>query len=313
MRRLDDRTLRGSYPPLVTPFRDGRIDLDAFTALVDRQVREGSHGIVVCGTSGEASSLSARERLELVRAAVRASAGRLPVVAATGSASFEETSDLTRQAEAAGADAVLIVTPYYVRPSQDGLVEYFAATAGCTRLPVLLYHIPGRAAVSMTSETVGRIVERAPHVVGVKHAAPDLDLVSELLVRLGDGFRVFCGLESLSLPMLAVGAAGVMNAVGNLAPRAVAALCDDVAALELARARQRHFELFELSQAIFLETNPVPLKYMMARLGLIPTPEVRLPLVELRPERAKLLDDVLRRSGLTRAEAASVSARPEDR
>lgn len=309
MRQLEAGFLRGSYPPLITPFRHGRVDLDTFVALVDRQVREGSHGIVVGGTTAEVSSLSVEERVELFRAAVSAVAGRIPVVAGTGSASYEETREVTRRAEDAGVDAVLVVTPYYARPPQEGLVEYFAASGECTRLPLLLYHIPGRAAVSVTSATVCRIAERVPHLVGVKHAATDLDLVSELLLRLGSEFRIFCGLEWLSFPMLAIGAAGLMNAVGNLAPGPLAALCDEVAGGKLVEARRRHFELFELSQAIFLETNPIPLKHMMARLGLIPTPEVRLPLVPLDEERARALDDVLRRSGLWRDAPAPLETR----
>lgn len=296
--------LRGSYPPLVTPFREGRIDLDTFAALVDRQARLGSHGIVVTGTTGEPSSLTIAERAELLRVAVRTAAGRVPVVAATGSQSYAETLELTTQAEKAGADAVLVVTPYYIRPPQAGLIEYFVDIGRKTSLPFLIYHIPGRAAVSMTPESVARIADRLPTLAGVKHAVNDLEFVTDVLARCGRDFRIFCGLEALSLPMLAVGAAGVMNAVGNLSPERVAALCTAVSAGNLAGARRLHDELFELNQAIFLDTNPIPLKYMMMRLGLLATPEVRLPLVPIEdaPRRTKL-DDVLRRAGLLTAVA----------
>jgi 4-hydroxy-tetrahydrodipicolinate synthase len=292
------RALRGSYTPLVTPFAGGRVDLEAFTALVERQVTEQSHGVLVCGTTAEATSLSLAERAALFRRAVEVARGRLPVVAGTGTASYEETVELTALAEKAGVDAVLIVTPYYVRPPQAGLVEYFAAVGARTALPVLIYHIPGRAAVSVTATTVARIADRLPNLVGMKHAVAELDLVSELLARLGSEFRIFCGLESLSLPMLVVGAAGVMNAVGNLAPRRVAALCDAVDAGNLNEARRLHYDLFELNQAIFLDTNPIPLKYMMWRLGQLPSAELRLPLVPLDAERQRTLDDLLRRAGL---------------
>lgn len=302
--KLPAGLLRGSYPPLVTPFRDGRVDLAAFAALVERQVEKGSHGILVCGTTAEATSLSLDERGELFREAVRAAAGRRPVVAGAGSASLDETCELVARAEAAGADALLIVTPYYVRPSPAGLVEYFAAVAGRTELPVLVYHIPGRAAVSVSAETVERIAARAPNLVGLKHAAPDLDLVSELLARLSPEFRIFCGLESLSLPMLAVGAAGLMNAVGNLVPERVALLCEAVFAGRLDEARAIHFELFELNQAIFFDTNPIPLKHMMQRLGLLPSAELRLPLVPLDEPRRARVEEVLRRSGLLAAQTA---------
>ena len=305
MMRLAETALRGSYPPLVTPFRDGRVDLETFASLVDRQVRLGSHGIVVCGTTGEPSSLTLSERADLVRVAVEAVARRIPVVAATGSQSLAETLDLTVQAERVGADAVLVVTSYYIRPPQAGLIEYFIEVGRRTSLPLLIYHIPGRTAVSVTTDTVARIADRAPTLVGMKHAVNDLDFVTEVLARLGREFRVFCGLEALSLPMLAVGGAGVMNAVGNLAPDRVAALCQAVTSGKLAEARRLHDEMFDLSQAIFLDTNPIPLKYMMSRLGLLPAADMRLPLVPITDDvRKSQLDAVLRRAGLS---AASVS------
>ncbi|HEY8132989.1 MAG TPA: 4-hydroxy-tetrahydrodipicolinate synthase [Thermoanaerobaculia bacterium] len=296
--KLDSAFLRGSYTPVVTPFRNGKVDFEEFARIVDGQVKGGSHGVVVAGTTGEATSLSVSERGELFRTAVRASGGRLPIVAGAGSGSFEETLELCALAEKAKANALLVVTPYYIRPPQGGLVEYFVQIARRTTLPLIIYHIPGRAAVSVTAQTVEQIAERANSLAGIKHAVHELDLVSELLVRLGPEFRIFCGLESLSLPMLALGAAGVMNAVGNLDPKRVAALCNAAANGQWDEARRLHFELFALSQAIFLDTNPIPLKYMMHRLGLLATPEVRLPLVALNSGREKILDDVLRKAGL---------------
>jgi len=189
------------------------------------------------------------------------------------------------------------VTPYYSKPPQEGLIQYFEEVGKQTGLPLLIYHIPGRAAVSVTAATVARIGDRLPNMVGIKHAANDLEFVTEVLARLGREFRVFCGLEALSLPMLALGAAGLMNAVGNLTPAIVARLCDLVDQGDLARARDLHFQLFELNQSIFLETNPIPLKYMMVRMGLLETSEVRLPLVAMDPERGKILDGVLTRAG----------------
>lgn len=303
MMSLDRSFLRGSYPPVITPFRHGELDAEKFTELVERQVREGSHGILVTGTTGEPSSLTLEERTRLVAIAVEAVKGRIPVVAASGSQSLADTLALTAQAEEAGADAVLVVTPYYIKPSQQGLIDYFAAVGQHTCLPLMIYHIPGRAAVSVTSETVARIADRVPNLVGIKHAAGDLDLVTELLVRLGPEFRIFCGLEALSLPMLAIGACGLMNAAGNLAPARLAALYDAVKQGDLRTARRLHFELFELNQSIFLDTNPIPLKYMMWRIGLLATPELRLPLVPLDSERSRVLDGVLIRSGLLQTAA----------
>src|SRR6266851_5645096 len=291
MIKVNHNFLRGSYTPMVTPFRDGKVDYEKFAELVERQAREGSRGIVVTGTTGEPSSLTIDERTQLVKVAVETISKRIPVVAATGSQSLAETTELTLKAEKAGADALLVVTPYYIKPPQEGLVRYFEEVGRRTDLPLLIYHIPGRAAVSITPGTVAKIAERLPNVVGIKHAANDLEFLTEVLTRLGRDFRVFCGLEALSLPMLKLGASGLMNAVGNLAPSIVARLCELVDQGDLAAARDLHFQLFELSKSIFLETNPIPLKHMMARLGLLDTPEVRLPLVAIDLERGKILDE----------------------
>ncbi len=307
MMLLNRKFLCGSYPPVLTPFRNGQLDLRKFAELAERQVREGSHGVVVCGTTGEPSSLTTDERTELVRVAVEVVAKRVPVVAATGSQSFAETVELTKQAENAGADAILVVTPYYCKPSQRGLVEYFVSVAQRTALPFLIYHIPGRAAVSVTPATVLRIAERCPNLVGIKHASNDLEFVTKLLTDLGPEFRIFCGLEALSLPMLVVGARGLMNAVGNLAPTRVAALYEAVDQGDLEAARKLHAALFELNQSIFLDTNPVPLKYMMNRLGLLDSPELRLPLVPLDEEQKRILDPILARAGLLQVADATAN------
>ena len=308
MIRLNESFLRGSYPPLITPYRDGAIDLDTFAHLVDRHVRDGSHGVLINGTTAEPSSLTIGERTDLLKVAVDTVKRRIPVVAATGSQSYAETVTLTTEAAKAGADALLVVTPYYIKPSQQGLVEYFTAIGQQTDLPLMIYHIPGRAAVSVTAATVEKIAERVPTLVGMKHAANDLELVTELLSRLGHEFRIFCGLESLSLPMLAIGGTGLMNAVGNLAPGPVAALYDAVARGDLREAQRLHYSLFELNQSIFLDTNPIPLKYMMARLGLLETAELRLPLVRLDAERGKILDGVLDRAGMMQHMSKTVEA-----
>lgn len=301
MMPLNNSSLRGSIPPLVTPFRDGKVDFNKFAELAERQVQRGSDGIVVAGTTGEPSSLSMEERIELLKVAVSTVGGRIQVIAATGSASYAETLRLTTEAEAAGADAALVVTPYYIKPSQRGLVDYFVALGRRVKLPLMIYHIPGRAAVSIKAQTVCRIAEQIPHLVGLKHADQNLELITELLVGLGPDFRIFCGVEALSLPMLILGGSGLMNAAGNLAPERVAALYAAVQKVDLKRARDIHVELFELNQSIFIDTNPIPLKYMMSRLGLLDAPELRLPLVSIDSANAKILDGVLARAGLLKA------------
>jgi 4-hydroxy-tetrahydrodipicolinate synthase len=287
---LEPDFLRGSYPPIVTPFSDGDVDYETFARLIDHQVAEGSHGVLVCGTTAEPATLTAEERSRLVKTAVETAAGRLPVVAATGSQSHAETVWLTDQAVRAGADAVLVVTPYYIRPPQRGLVAYFADIARRTDLPVLAYHIPGRAAVTLEPATLEEIAGTAPNFVGMKHASTDLALVTEARRRLGPEFRVFAGLEDLSLPMLAVGACGLMNAVGNIAPARVAALYEAVAKGDLETARELHEALWELNQAVFWDTNPIPMKYLMTRLGLLARNEHRLPMMAATDELRARLD-----------------------
>lgn len=274
---VDARRLGGSIVPLVTPFNKGAVDYGAFESSVERQIAAGSDGVVVTGTTGEPTSLSFDERAELYRRAIDVADGRLAVVTATGSSNHDETLRLTRSADRAGADAVLIVCPAFIRPSQDGLVAHLTAAASVTERPVLVYNIPGRTGVGVTTSTVERIVAGAPNVVGLKHASNELDLVTELLLRLGEDFRLFCGLESYSYPFLALGGSGLMSAVGNLAPELVKALCRYVDDGDHSSALALHRHLFPVNQAIFYETNPGPLKVMLASCG-YGSEELRLPL-----------------------------------
>ncbi len=296
--------LKGSIPPLVTPFRDGEVDYEAYAQLVAFQIKDGSHGILVNGTTAEPSTLAVDERNRLVDIAVQVVSKRVPVVAATGSQSLRETRQLTEHAAKAGADALLIVTPYYLRPPQRGLVAYYLELASITNLPWMVYHIPGRTAVNVTVDTLKELKGRSPNFVGMKHAVNDLGFVSECFAALGRDFRIFVGLEELSFPMLAVGACGLMNAVGNLQPRVLANLCDAVWESDLPRAQALHHQLFELNQAVFFDTNPIPIKYMMKRLGLLPSNEHRLPMVPATAELERRLDGVLQRAGLLTERAA---------
>ena len=297
----------GSYTPLVTPFTDGAVDLDRFDALVERQVRGGSRGVVVCGTTGEPTSLSVAERISLYAHATDVARGRLSVVAATGAPDQASTFALTEAAVSAGVDAVLVVTPAFVKPSQRGLVEHFVVVAARVELPVILYNIPGRAGVAIAPETVEAIVAEMPNVVGVKHASTDLDYVTDLLLRLGDDFHVFCGQESLSFPMLVVGASGLMSAVGNLLPRRVSRLCELVQAGDHSAALREHRALFAVNRAVFFDTNPVALKAMLAARGIAPE-EVRPPLTSLDAEIRLRVMDVLHGYAAEVDEAGEVAA-----
>jgi len=308
MARLPKNFLKGSMPPLITPFKRGKVDYDAYAGLVEFQIKNGSHGILVTGTTSEPSTPTTEERNRCADVAIEAAAGRLPVVVATGSQSLAETLVLTEHADKAGADALLIVTPYYIRPPQRGLVAYYTEVAKHTSKPWMIYHIPGRAAISVTLETLQQIYDASPNFVGMKHAVDDLGFVSKCLDRFGMDFRIFVGLEDLSYPMMAVGACGLMNAVGNLMPRKLARMCELIWQGKMKQAQKIHYELFEINQAVFYDTNPIPMKYMMKRLGIIPKNEHRLPMVPATAEMGKRLDGVLKRAGLIKPKARRKAA-----
>ena len=298
MMQLEDGFLKGSFTPIITPFRNGDVDLNRYQTLVDRHIVAGGHGIVVNGTSAEPSTLTLDERNQLVASAIAVAKGRVPVVAATGSQSLKETYALTEYASAAGADAVLVVTPYYIRPPQRGLIAYYEEVVKATDLPLLIYHVPGRTGVSMNLDSFKALAATTPQFVGMKHAVNDLGFVTECLQHFGMDFRIFVGLEELSFHMLSLGACGMMNAVGNVAPREVADLYEACAAGNFATGRELHYALFELNRAVFFDTNPIPIKYMMKRIGLLDDNEHRLPMHPATPEVSERLDAVLANAGL---------------
>jgi|TARA_B100000586_G_scaffold241473_1_gene194831 4-hydroxy-tetrahydrodipicolinate synthase len=292
--------LKGSIPPIITPFRPDTLEIDeeTFAGLIEYQIENGSHGVLINGTSAEPSTLTIDERNRLVTRAVQVAGGRVPVVAATGSQSLAETQALTDHAVRVGADALLIVTPYYIKPPQRGLIQYYLALTSSHDVPWMIYHIPGRASVSVTQETLGAIAEASPNFVGMKQAVNNLGFISECLAARGPQFRIFVGLEELSYPGMATGACGLMNAVGNLRPRVLVELCEAIWNNDLKVARSLHERLLEVNQAVFFETNPIPIKYMMKRLGLIQSNDHRLPMSPAPPELERRLDQVLDRAGL---------------
>jgi len=301
---MDLSRLKGSIPPLITPFQNGEVDYDAYAEMVWFQIRNGSHGVLVNGTTSEPASLTVEERNRIVDVAVARAAGRVPVIAATGSQSLAETQALTDHAVKAGADALLIVTPYYSKPPQRGLVQYYLELAQRHDLPWMVYHIPGRTAVSVTLDTFKALKDSSANFVGMKHAANDLGFVTECLAEFGPDFKIFVGLEELSFPMMTIGACGLMNAVGNLRPDVLAQMCEAVWASDIPAGRALHDRLLELNKAVFFDTNPIPIKYMMKRLGLIPQNEHRLPMAPATPELERRLDEVLARAGLLQGRAA---------
>ena len=272
--------LRGSIVPLVTPFRaDGAFDETAFVEQIEFQIESGSHGISVCGTTGEPSSLSLEEREHVMEVACKAIRGRVPFLPGTGSTNHLETLRLTQFAQRLGADAVLVIVPYYNRPSQEGLYQHFRTVASTVPdTPVIIYNIPGRTAVNMEPGTMARLKRDCRNIIGVKESNKDFEHVSRVIQQCGRDFLVYSGIELLCYPMLAIGGAGHVSATANLLPRAVAEIYNLVAAGKFAAAIDLHYQLLPLNDALFLETNPGPLKYCMGLLGRI-EPVLRLPLV----------------------------------
>lgn len=284
----------------MTPFRDGRLDEDGLAGLVEWQISSGSHGVSVTGTTGEPSSLSIRERERVIQVAVEAVAGRVPLLAGTGSNNHEETLQLSRFAQKAGADAVLLVVPYYVRPGQEGLYQHFKRVADQLDLPVILYNIPGRAAANLEIDTVARLRQDCPNIIGIKEANPDFSHITRLLGRLGTDFLVFSGIELLCYPVLAIGGAGYVSTAGNVLPSSVARLFDLWIAGSIKEAQDLHYELMPMNEAMFIEINPVPAKAALGMMDKI-SDEVRLPLAPLSAANRSKLKDVMIRYRLLEA------------
>lgn len=286
--------LRGSIVPVVTPFdADNQVDGTVLKRLIDWQIAEGSHGISVGGTTGEPSALTTAERESLFRMTVEAVGGRVPVALGSGSNNLEETLYLTGAAERLGADAVLVIVPYYNRPSQEGLFQHFCTVARTyPNLPIIVYNIPGRTAVNMEPATLKRLRSACPNIVGVKEANKDFEQVSNVLSVVGRDFLVYSGIEALCYPMLTVGGAGHISATANIMPRAVADIYNNVRDGAWQKALDLHFQLLPLNQALFWETNPGPVKAAMEMMGLAPA-HVRLPLVTISADNARRLRKVL--------------------
>jgi 4-hydroxy-tetrahydrodipicolinate synthase len=289
--------LRGSIVPLVTPFRSGAVDEQGLASLIEWQVASGSHGLSVTGTTGEPTALTRAERERVIHVAADVIGRRVPFVAGTGSNNFAETLHFSKFAQRAGADAVLLITPYYVRPSQAGLFLHFKAVADAVEIPVILYNIPGRSAVNLEIDTVARLRESCKNVIGIKEANHDFSHITRLLGKLGRDFLVYSGIELLCYPILAIGGAGYVSATGNLMPKEVARLYDLVATSKWKEAQDLHYHLMALNDAVFIEINPVPVKTALGMMGRI-SPEVRLPLAPLSQENEAKLRAILRQYGL---------------
>jgi 4-hydroxy-tetrahydrodipicolinate synthase len=293
---MTKRVFQGSLVALVTPFRDGKVDEATLKQLVEFQIRGGTDAIVPCGTTGESPTLDHAEHNRVVDVVVEAVGKRIPVVAGTGSNSTDEAISMTRHAKEAGADAALIVLPYYNKPTQKGLIEHCRKIADTVDLPLILYNIPGRTGVNMTPETLAQLADH-PNIVGMKEATGNLEQMTQDIVLCGDRLSFLSGDDTLTLPLMSVGGKGVISVVANIVPKDVAELTHAFLNGDWKRARELHLKLFPLCQAMFYETNPIPVKTALAMMGKI-REEFRLPMCSMTEANRKRLEAALRSYGL---------------
>ncbi|PTX94297.1 4-hydroxy-tetrahydrodipicolinate synthase [Opitutus sp. ER46] len=287
------RPLTGTITALVTPFSDGDVAYEDLKKLVAHQIKGGINGLVPVGTTGESPTLGYNEHIDVIRFVVEQARGRVPVIAGTGSNSTREAIELTRLADEAGADAMLLVAPYYNKPSQEGLYQHFAQVAEETDKPLILYSIPGRCGIEISVGVLERLRAKYRHVAWIKEAGGSVDRVDQIKQALGSDMTVLSGDDSLTLPFLSVGAEGVISVASNLFPREVGKMVQAALGNDFAQATKLHRRLYPVFKALFLEPNPVPIKAALARAGIISSPEVRLPLCGMADANAKLLTQAL--------------------
>jgi 4-hydroxy-tetrahydrodipicolinate synthase len=287
---------KGAMTAMVTPFKDGKIDEATLRSLIERQIDGGIDGLVPCGTTGESATLTHEEHKRVIEITVETAGGRVPVIAGTGSNSTSESVILTKFAKEAGADAALLITPYYNKPSQEGLYQHYKSVAESVDMPIVLYNVPGRTAVNMLPETTARL-SQIESIIGIKEATGNLEQVSETIRLSRDGFVLLSGDDASTLPILAVGGHGVISVISNLVPGVVKEMHVAMDEGGYEEAREIHERLLPLSSAMFIDTNPVPVKAALAMMGLIGT-ELRLPLVELSSANKETLKSALKEFGL---------------
>jgi 4-hydroxy-tetrahydrodipicolinate synthase len=290
------KSFEGSIVAMVTPFRDGKVDEPKIRELVEFHVKNGTDAIVPCGTTGESPTLSHAEHKRVVEVTIETAAGRVPVIAGTGSNSTAEAIDMTQHAKKAGADGVLMVCPYYNKPTQAGLIAHYKAVAAAADIPIILYNIPGRTGVNMLTETVATLAE-LQNIVGMKEASGSLEQMTEVISVCGDRLTVVSGDDALTLPLMAVGGKGVISVVANIVPKETAEMTRAALNGDWKRAKEIHLRLFPLVKAMFYETNPIPVKTAMQMLGRL-NGELRLPLCPMSQANRDKLQKALRAYGL---------------
>ena len=287
---------KGVFVAIVTPFKNGKIDEEALRGLIDFQIAGGVDGIVPCGTTGESATLNHEEHDQVIRIAVDACRGKASVLAGTGSNSTQEAIELSQNAKNAGADGLLQITPYYNKPNQEGLYHHFSSIADAVDLPIVLYNVPSRTSVNMVPETVVRLA-KIKNIVGTKEASGSLQAISKIIDNCGKDFTVLSGDDPLLWPTLAIGGKGVISVTANILPAKVAALCKAAAIGDMAEARSLHYELMDINDSLFIDTNPIPVKAALHLMGKIEN-ELRGPLIELSKDTLERLKKAMACHGL---------------
>ncbi|MDD5166842.1 MAG: 4-hydroxy-tetrahydrodipicolinate synthase [Candidatus Omnitrophica bacterium] len=288
---------KGSVVAIVTPFKNNKVDERKLRDLIEFQIRNGSSGIVPCGTTGESATLSFEEHDRVIEITIEQAKKRVPVIAGTGSNSTEEAVMLTKHAAESGADASLQVSPYYNRPTQRGLYEHFKAIAEAVDIPIILYNIASRTGVNIEPETIARLARDCKNIVGVKEASGSLDQMSRIRQLCPQSFDLISGDDSLTLPILGIGGTGIISVVANIVPQDVADLVSEFEKGNIEKSRQIHYKLLPLIKAVFIETNPIPVKTAMGLMGLC-EPDLRLPMCAMSPENLEKLKKALKDYGL---------------
>lgn len=288
---------QGAMTAIVTPFKDGRLDQRAFRQLIECQIECGAQGIVPCGTTGESATLTFAEHEQVIEICVDQVRGRVPVIAGTGSNNTEEAVRLTAHAGKAGADGALMITPYYNKPTQEGLYLHFKKVAESVDIPIILYNIPGRTAVNMEAATIARL-SVIPNIVGVKEASGTMKHATDIIALCGKDFDVLSGEDHLTFPLLCLGGKGVISVASNIIPREMADLCNLFFEGRFQEAQDLYYRVLPLCHALFIETNPGPVKAALAMMKQIESDEVRLPLAPMSPANRGKLEGELKKYGL---------------
>lgn len=290
--------LRGAYTALSTPFKNGEIDETAYRAFIEWQIEQGIDGLVPCGTTGEAATMTHEEQGRIIKICVDQTKGRVPVIGGAGSNNTKEAVELTQMAKDAGADAALMITPYYNKPTPEGLIAHFKTVAKEVSMPLVVYNVPGRTGLNLLPKDLKRIIDEVPEAIAIKEATGDLNQAAQIIEECGKDFQMLSGDDFTVLPLLSVGGRGVISVISNIMPAAMSQMCKAFFDRDHEKALDLSLKMAPVNRAMFMETNPIPVKTSLKMMGLFPEAEFRLPIVPLQQENEPKLEAVLKEAGV---------------